>query len=232
MTATNSFRLLLVAVCSALLMGVSAGSGNSTDTAFDMYVFAYSWQPEFCYNQPTYTGCATPLDYWKSYFTLHGLWPQYSAGGYPADCTTEAFDSAVTDKIGMDTMLTYWPNVQATVGSADYDSFWEHEWSKHGTCTGLSQTDYFNDAINLLKSTGTPKSVTANVGGSISAASLRTDFGGATYVALQCNAGQYLVGAYTCWTQVNGAPGKVRECPADVQAEDTCTSETVYIQAF
>ena len=30
------------------------------------------------------------------------------------------------------------------------EKFWEHEWSKHGTCTGLSQLDYFNVTLGLL----------------------------------------------------------------------------------
>jgi ribonuclease T2 len=33
--------------------------------------------------------------------------------------------------------------------SSDSQTFWNHEWSKHGTCSGLSQHDYFQSAINL-----------------------------------------------------------------------------------
>lgn len=198
----------------------------------DIFVFAQSWQPEFCYNQPTYVGCATPDADWNKYFTIHGLWPQYSTGGYPADCTDEAFDDSTPQAVGYDNMVKNWPNVQAAEGSADYDSFWEHEWSKHGTCTGLSQYNYFTNTLNLLQSFGTPALLTQNAGGSVDAASLRNAFGGATMVALQCTSGKYINGAYTCWTQENGVPTKQIVCPADVQKEDTCTGSSVIISTF
>lgn len=198
----------------------------------DVYVFAYSWTAEFCYNQPTYTSCKTPKDYWGKYFTVHGLWPQYSAGGYPSNCTPEKFDTTVPNQVGWNDMTTYWPNVQAAETDASYSSFWEHEWTKHGTCTGLKQYDYFKDTINLIKKFGTPSSVTSHVGGNLSASSLRNDFGGASKVALQCNSGKYLSGAFTCWSQSNGLPSAQIACPADVVKEDTCTASTLIIMSF
>lgn len=198
----------------------------------DIFVFAYSWTPEFCYGQASYAGCKTPNDFWNKYFTIHGLWPQYSTGGYPATCTTEPFNSSIPIEIGWDTMTTYWPDVQYAETDSNYDSFWEHEWTKHGTCTGLSQYNYFQNTINLIKKFGTPSVVTANVGGSVSASSLRQAFGGSTMVALQCESGQYLSGAYTCWSQSNGVPQQQITCPSDVQKEDTCTSSTVKITSF
>ncbi len=157
-------------------------------------MLAYSWQAEFCYGQSSYPGCADPEDYWKSNFTLHGLWPQYSTSGYPSDCTTEPFDPQVPEAIGMDTMIEYWPNVQEAEGSTDYDDFWSHEWSKHGTCSGLSQMDYFNAAINLIEAYGTPRIVSDNVGKSVAASDLRNAFGGADFVSLQCSSSIYVVG--------------------------------------
>ena len=34
---------------------------------------------------------------------------------------------------------------------ADDDCFHNHEWECHGTCSGLSQPDYFKDVIDLHK---------------------------------------------------------------------------------
>ena len=112
-------------------------------------------------------------------------------------------------------------------------SFWQHEWEKHGTCSGLTQYDYFQDTINLIKSFGTPASVTKAVGGELNADDLRNDFGGKTMCALQCTSGTYVVGVYTCWSMdAAHNPLKQVTCPADVQAEDTCTTTTVTIASF
>jgi len=109
----------------------------------DIYVFAYSWTPEFCYNKSSvYPGCAAPQSFWGKYFTLHGLWPQYSTGGYPQSCTTEPFNTSVPYAVGWNDLVQYWPNVQYAETDPLYTSFWDHEWTKHGTCTGLSQFDY------------------------------------------------------------------------------------------
>jgi len=199
----------------------------------DLYVLAYTYTPEYCYGT-SYPGCEAPQDYWLDHFTLHGLWPQYKSGGYPSSCTNEKYDVASADYVGWDDMTKYWPEVEYEVTDPEYTSFWEHEWSKHGTCSGLSQDDYFQTTINLIKSFGTPQSLTdaADKKTTLSAATLRNDMGGATYASLQCVSGKYLSGVYTCWTPVNGIPTTQTVCPSDVQKEDTCTSSTLTIQTL
>ena len=137
----------------------------------------------------------------------------------------------IPTEIGMSTMTQYWPDVKYSTDSPDYDSFWEHEWTKHGTCTGLTQQDYFNQVINLAKLAGTPSLISSNVGGSpVNANSLREAYGGSSYVSLQCNGGSYLVGTYTCYNRnTDGTVGAQTTCPSDVIAEDSCTTTTVTI---
>jgi ribonuclease T2 len=49
----------------------------------------------------------------------------------------------------MPQLLYNWPNI--LVGSS-YDSFWEHEWTKHGTCsTQKTEHDYFATALSLYQ---------------------------------------------------------------------------------
>ena len=186
-----------------------------------IYVYAYSWTPGFCHGQ-TYPGCADPLQYWTTNFTIHGLWPQYTTSGYPASCTTEPFDITIPQQIGESKMIQYWPDVQYDENSPSYDSFWQHEWTKHGTCSGLSQFDYFNQALDLTNRMPTPSILYDSIGKNISADALRIGFGGASYVALQCN-NQILNGAYTCWGQTNNSPSVQIACPVSVVKEDTCT---------
>jgi ribonuclease T2 len=206
------------------------GGGNNGDPT--MYVLAYSWTPGFCNTESGDPGCGAPESYWTNHFTLHGLWPQYTTTGYPASCTSEAFNPKSPEAVGMASMEQYWPNVQAKEGSSNYDDFWTHEWSKHGTCSGLAQTDYFNTTINLAKSFGTPSIFTQNVGKTVNGDDLRTALGGKTRATLICSNGNQLTGAYTCWSQTNGIPTGQTTCPSSVQSEDTCTSSDVMVVAM
>ena len=197
-----------------------------------MYVYATEWTAEYCYGKTASLGCLEPDSYWKTHLTIHGLWPQYTTTGYPQSCTTEPFDISIPDKIGFDTMFTNWPNVDSLPGASDFYSFWDHEWSKHGTCSGLDQLTYFQSVINLHAKVGTPTTITNALGSSVDATTLRNSFGGATMVALQCTSGQYLNGVYTCYNQVNGLVTEQTVCPVSVQQEDTCTAQLIKIQQF
>jgi ribonuclease T2 len=118
-------------------------------------------------------------------------------------------------------MIQYWPDVQYTTDDPQYDSFWIHEWSKHGTCSGLTQLQYFNETIQLTQQIPTPSILTESVGNNMSACVLRDNMGGANNVVLQCK-NQILTGAYTCWNQTNDIPTIQIACPSSVVKEDTC----------
>ncbi|CAM9389524.1 unnamed protein product [Ectocarpus fasciculatus] len=216
------------------LLGASAFAVQATATSSDMYVFAYTFQPQFCYGETSYPGCSSPQEFWYTHFTVHGLWPQFKDGGYEHDCTSEAFDEEVTDAIGWGTMTTYWPDVKYAEDDPEYTEFWDHEWTKHGTCSGLSQFDYFNSTIAMIQSFGTPSIYSDAVGSTIDAGDLRDAFGGAAYASLQCDSGKYVNGVYTCWDMdsVTHLPTTQIECPSDVQDEDTCTASTLEVTSF
>merc|ERR1711924_323185 len=73
-------------------------------------------------------------------WTLHGLWPQWAES-----CTSEKFDPNQVSSIRSD-LEKLWPSC---AGSAE--SFWYHEWEKHGTCSKMSQLSYFKKALSLLQ---------------------------------------------------------------------------------
>lgn len=168
--------------------------------------------------------------------TIHGLWPQYVTAGYPSFCTTEPLNtSAIETVIGIDTLITFWPNVQYADTDPAYTQFWEHEWSKHGTCSGLSQIDYFASAIDLLVYYSTPPIIFNRVGENVSTADLRDAMGGIHSVALQCGGGgKYLSGAYRCFGRntITGEPTIPVTCPDEVIKEDTCTYDIAVIQSL
>jgi ribonuclease I len=73
------------------------------------------------------------------------LWPQITASTYPKDCRGLAFN---TDNFLplLPKLHQYWHNFEGK----DKD-FWEREWRKHGTCTGLTEAMYFEKAIECFE---------------------------------------------------------------------------------
>ncbi|CAM9405120.1 unnamed protein product, partial [Discosporangium mesarthrocarpum] len=118
-----------------------------------------------CYHT-SFPGCKKPRTFWEDNLTIHGLWPDYGDGTYPTTCTSEPYshEEAVSKVGGLEELEIYWPNIQVDESDAKYDSFWQHEWTKHGTCTGLSQVHYFEATVNLLQEISTPDTLKDNVG--------------------------------------------------------------------
>src|SRR6185437_13614995 len=53
---------------------------------FDYYVLSLSWAPTYCLTHSDDGEECSGKGYG---FVLHGLWPQYDAGGYPENCSTQ-----------------------------------------------------------------------------------------------------------------------------------------------
>jgi len=111
-----------------------ARPGRSGESGqFDYYVLSLSWAPTYCL---THTGDRQECS-GKGYgFVLHGLWPQFDAGGYPENCPTKLELSAEAAAKGR----TIYPS----------ERLMEHEWKEHGTCSGLGAREYFNMADRAM----------------------------------------------------------------------------------
>ncbi len=108
---------------------VTAPAAESSD--FDYYVLVLSWSPTHCASddgrgRDDDLQCRGGRPFG---FVLHGLWPQYERG-YPQDCPSDE-PRTVADDL-MERMLAISPSEKLV----------QHEWVKHGTCSGLSQRDY------------------------------------------------------------------------------------------
>ena len=77
--------------------------------------------------------------------TVHGLWPQWKQY-----CTTEPFDAANLASIRNDLNI-YWPTCTGSRTPSATEGFWNHEWTRHGVCSGMSQLEYFSTALSLAK---------------------------------------------------------------------------------
>jgi ribonuclease T2 len=88
---------------------------------FDYYVLTLSWSPEFCHSHSDSPQCNKHFG-----FVVHGLWPQF-VNGYPENCSTAP---GLSDPA---TMTDIMPDPHLV----------EHEWTTHGTCSGLDPDHYF-----------------------------------------------------------------------------------------
>lgn len=77
-------------------------------------------------------------------WTIHGLWPQHNTTSWPQYCTNEPFNYTTLYPI-LNELKLYW-----SACDKPWDQqFWQHEWSKHGTCSSMSQLEYFNTTLQL-----------------------------------------------------------------------------------
>lgn len=120
-------RLVMLALATVLLASPAKAEGERAG-AFDYYVLSLSWAPNWCKLTGDSRGDAE-CDKPGLTFTLHGLWPQYDAGGYPSNCRTTARDPSRQDTAAL----------QDIMGSAGLA--W-HEWKAHGRCSGLTSDAY------------------------------------------------------------------------------------------
>jgi ribonuclease T2 len=105
---------------------------------FDYYLLALSWSPTFCLTHKDDSQCTG-----KGYgFVLHGLWPQYAKGGWPESCPPLTTLNAAQTSQG----LTLFPTKKLL----------DHEWSKHGTCSGLGAMGYLDEADKAVAAVKIP----------------------------------------------------------------------------
>ena len=104
---------------------------------FNYYVLALTWTPGFCASHQGADECGRGAG-----FGLHGLWPQVSAQDYPSFCSREPLPRSVRQQ---------YRNLYPSPNLID------HEWTKHGTCSGLSPSDYFALSDRLRRRIIIPK---------------------------------------------------------------------------
>lgn len=75
-------------------------------------------------------------------WTIHGLWPQNEW------CDKTPLNMTALAPL-VPTLQQDWPNCFAAF--QDDESFWTHEWQKHGSCTGMGQVGFFNYTLALYE---------------------------------------------------------------------------------
>ncbi len=165
-------------------------------------LLAISWQNAFCQTHQYKRECKsmTSKDFGAFEFVLHGLWPQPRNNQY---CNVDK------KQVGMDknkqwnrlNRLDLTSDVRANLSKVmpGYSSnLHKHEWIKHGTCYGTNASDYYSDAINLLKQVNQSKVgqlFKQNIGKSLRVEDIRKVFdrefgmGAGKHVTMNCRKG-------------------------------------------
>lgn len=118
----------------------AAPAGKAAERAsFDFYLLALTLHPAFCADghqdmSECRVGGRRPL-------VIHGLWPErLEPRAWPRDCPAPALD--LDD--GLEQRLAdFMPGMQAGLH--------EHEWRKHGSCSGLDDDAYFTHTLELAR---------------------------------------------------------------------------------
>jgi len=133
--------LLLVVCCGSSVVAVAKHKKQPPTTSdasagdFDYFLLTLSWAPEFCATNPNGRKSIECAPSQHRGLVVHGLWPQYDSGKWPQDCASTPPVSSST----ANHMMPIMPGKQLI----------QHEWEKHGTCSGMSVEDYFG-AIEKL----------------------------------------------------------------------------------
>lgn len=105
--------------------------------SYDYNGLVTEWKPTQCKLNSCVAG------YQSTDFNIHGMWPNNWDGTYPSFCSSVPYAiSNATSQL----LLTCWVSYNGPP-----QTFWEHEWTKHGTCVSptISPDTYFNTTANL-----------------------------------------------------------------------------------
>ena len=119
---------------------------------FDFYLFSLSWSPGFCdiegdrKGKPeciSHSGAGVQVG-----FQVHGLWPQFENGDYPSYC---------------DRSRNFVPGASLAIAREIYrdKGLAIGEWRKHGECSGLEPSLYYQAEIALFHKIRIPRTLVA-----------------------------------------------------------------------
>jgi ribonuclease T2 len=120
--------VLILLVLLTVALSATARHRKSSDSepgTFDYYLLSLSWSPAFCLSDPGAAECNGPRRFG---FIVHGLWPQYEKG-WPENCNVQ---QQVPENV-----------VSSIADIMPARGLVYHEWSAHGTCSGLDPKDFF-----------------------------------------------------------------------------------------
>ena len=135
-TIISTLKAIIFLFTAILSLTVVSSADAPQAGQFDYYVLALSWSPSYCAGEAGQNDSQQCAPGRRFAFVIHGLWPQYIKG-WPQDCATRG--TWIPQDL-IDGMMDVMPSKKLII----------HEWKKHGSCSGLSQQDYFNSARQIF----------------------------------------------------------------------------------
>ena len=126
-------------IAQARIANAEAANSSDTSAKFDYYLFTLSWSPEYCHGHPNNLQCGGG----HPGFVVHGLWPQFNNGQWPSACSSAP---GLSNPSGM---IDIMPDPRLI----------QHEWTTHGTCSGLTADEYFGVIRKAYASIKIPSSL-------------------------------------------------------------------------
>lgn len=200
--------VLIFCFTSIVLARKHSNRGQHGSARFDYYLLSLSWAPNYCASHPSDSSSECKAGNHTA-FVLHGLWP--SSNDDPMKPLSCAPARPVASGI-VQHMLEYFPD----------KGLIQHEWAKHGTCSGLSSAQYFGKVEQAFKAVQVPdRYKNLNRSQQISVHDLEHDFAQANNAPpgafrVSCHAGQ-LVALEACVDKglhYQACPATARECPS------------------
>jgi ribonuclease T2 len=130
----------LAALSMGLLVSAGIAPAQSPRGDFSYYMLVLSYAPDFCAEpggRKDFRECGSGR---RIGFIVHGLWPERDNSRGPENCGGSPVSGAI---------------IQTTLNYIPVPSLIQHEWTSHGTCTGMSAAEFFTalrkarDSINI-----------------------------------------------------------------------------------
>lgn len=123
----------------------SNGGCTSNNKSFDYLALVQGWPNSWCLTHDCKADYSQTANW-----TLHGLWPSRAgalSASYPCTCDNRQFVESQISAVE-DDLNKYWASY------SDNKKFWEHEFTKHGTCAGsisalATELDFFKTTLGL-----------------------------------------------------------------------------------
>lgn len=153
-----SLQILILLIGSFCIVDINGGGFDifKGQREFDYFKLSLQWPGTVCRGTRhccSSNGCCRG-SYSPREFTIHGLWPDYNDGTWPACCAKSDFDVKEITTL-RDALEKYWPSYSCSLTSTCSGKkglFWAHEWEKHGTCSSPVVKDeysYFLTTLNV-----------------------------------------------------------------------------------